>query len=100
MPEPAAAEDAVAEVDQPELVQVDAERADQKAEPPAERGDDAALARPLALHPLAEEGGGDAQDEDGDGEDPAELGELPVAGDRIWRRRAVAVSGRLKTLSA
>ncbi len=46
-------------------------------------GDDAALARPLALHPLAEEGGGDAQDEDGDGEDPAELGEAPVAGDRL-----------------
>src|SRR5665811_2399574 len=55
-----------------------AERGDEKAAAEAERGGKHGFSRTDAVEPSAGEGGGEAKKDDGDGEDPAELGELPV----------------------
>jgi len=78
--EPAAAKDAVAEIDQPELVAGDAERADDEAAAPTERGDDADHARADLFQPLAGEGRRQAEKDDGDGKDPDDGAEAPVIG--------------------
>ena len=77
---PASAEHAVAEIDQPDVVHGHAERGDQEASRPAQACGDHRAARPAFLHPAAKHGRGDAQEEDRDAEDPAEIGELPISG--------------------
>ncbi len=78
-----AAEHAVAEIDDPEIVDVDAERGDEEAAGPAQGGGEHRLARPAFLDPAAEHGRRDAEKENRDGEDPAQLRELPVVRRRL-----------------
>ncbi len=73
----------VAEIDEPELVQVDAERRDEETAAKAKCRGDHGLARPDAVEPSAGEGGGEAKKNNGDRENPAKLGQLPVAGSRL-----------------
>src|SRR4029078_6372424 len=102
---PPPADHAVAEIDQPQLVRLDPERADEEDGAPAERRDEAALARADGLHPLAEQRRRRAQHEDRDREDPAELGELPVARARVrdpelLRERQVEHAERVRLADA
>ena len=80
MPRPNPAEYTVAEIDQPDVVDVDAEGGKEKACGPAQPGSEHRPARSAFLHPAAEQRGGEAEDEDRDAEDPAEIGEFPVVG--------------------
>src|SRR4029079_10313235 len=78
-----AAEHAVAEIDQPQIMGVDANGRDEEAAGPAQGGGEHGATRAAFLDPAAEHGRGDAKEEDGDGEDPTELGQLPVTGTRL-----------------
>src|SRR6185437_14105566 len=78
-----AAEHAVAEIDQPELVGGGADGGDEETAGPAAGGGEHRLARAAFLDPAAEHGRGDAEEEDRDREYPAELGELPVIRRRL-----------------
>ena len=55
-----------------------AEGADEKPAAEAQRGGEHRAARAAFLDPAAEHRGGKAEEENGDREDPAEIGELPV----------------------
>ena len=68
-----ASDEAVAEVEDRQRVQMDAEGRDEEAEAEAAGRDEHRLARTGGLKPLAEERGGDAEDGDGEGEDVADL---------------------------
>jgi hypothetical protein len=68
-----AADAAVAEIDEGEGVELDAESGDEEAEAEASGGDEHGFAGAGGLKPLAEERGGDAEDGDGEGEDVADL---------------------------
>ena len=78
-----AAEHPIAEIDQPYLVEMDAERRDEEAAAEAAGGDEHGDARADLFQPLAAEGGGEAEEDDGKTEDPAQGGELPVSGRRL-----------------
>ena len=99
-PEADAAEHAVAEIDDPQLVQIDAERGDEEAAAPAKARGEHRAPRAAVLDPAAEHRRRRAQKEDGDGEDPAEIGELPVVRRRLDRCRSAWLIGRLNTLNA
>ena len=75
-----AAEHAVAQIQQPQVVAVHAEGGDEKAQPEADGGGKHGFARPDALHPGAEQGGRRAQHGQRDAEHPADGGQRPVAG--------------------
>src|SRR6185437_3245015 len=77
-----AADDAGAEPHQPELMHVDTERADDEAAAPAQRRDDAGLARSHPLEPATPDRGGRAQEDEEQREHPAEIADLPIAGRR------------------
>ena len=83
MPRPQPPKHAVAQVDDPQLVQMNAHRGDQEAAAEAQRGGEHRLARPDAFHPAAEYGSGGAQKDDGNGKDPAHLLQIPVTGRRL-----------------
>ena len=78
-----AAEHAVAEIDDPQAVEINADRRDDKAAGPTERRGKHRAARPALLDPAAEDSGRGAEKEDRDAEDPAELGQFPVVGRRL-----------------
>lgn len=59
-------------------MQVDADRTDEEATAPAECGGDAGLARAGAFQPVAEDGGGEAEEDDAEGEDHDEVAAAPV----------------------
>jgi hypothetical protein len=80
--EAAATDDAVTEIDQPELVLDDAEAANEIAPAPAQRGDDAHAAGADVLEPLAGKRGGETEKYDRDREDPDDVAEPPVLGGR------------------
>ncbi len=98
-PEPAAAEHAVAEIDQPELVPPDPKSGNDEAAAKTERGHRHRLARTDPFHPAPENRRGSAEEEDGEAENPGQLRLRPVV-----RRGSVIpialVSGSLKTLKA
>ena len=75
-----AADHAGAEPHQPELVDVNPEGAEQQAAAPAERRDEAGLARADALEPAAPDRGRDAEQHEEQREHPAHAGDAPVAG--------------------
>ena len=81
--EPAAAQHAVAQIEQPQLMQMNAERGDEEAAAEAQGGGEHGFARTDPFHPTAEHGRGRAEEDDGDGEDPAHLLQIPVAGRRM-----------------
>ena len=78
--EPAASDDAVAQIDEADLVPGHAERGDEKAAAPAAGRDDADLARSRALQPGAGESRRQPQEDDRQRVDPAERRQLPVGG--------------------
>src|SRR5579872_6179697 len=55
----------------------------QKSAAEADGGSDHRPARPTLLHPAAEHGRRDPEEEDRQREDPAEIGERPVTGSRV-----------------
>ena len=59
---------------------VDADRAEEETAAPAQRRDEAGLARPDALEPAAPHRGGDAEQHEEQRVHPAHAGDLPVAG--------------------
>ena len=73
-----AAENSVAEIDDPEIVHIDADGGDEEAEGPAQAGGKHGLARTAFLDPAAEDRRRRAEHENGDREDPAQLGNIPV----------------------
>jgi len=75
-----AANDAAAEPGDPELMDVNPERADQQAAGPAARRHDARLARAGALHPTTPDGSREPEEYEEQCESPAQHGNLPVAG--------------------
>ena len=77
-PEADAAEHAVAEVDEPELVERHAAGAHDEAERPEAARDEHRLARPAALHPGAAERGREPEHRDRDREDDRDRRELRV----------------------
>ena len=68
MPRPHAAEHAVAQIDDPKIVDVDADRGNEKSAGPAQRGGKHGAARAAFLNPAAEHCGRDAEHEDRDAE--------------------------------
>src|SRR5205085_3970687 len=72
-----------AEIDEPQIVQVDADRRQEEAARPAQCRGEHRTARSALLDPAAEYRGGSAEEEDGDAEDPAELGQLPIVRRRL-----------------
>src|ERR1051326_7706544 len=60
-----------------------ADRRDDEAAAPAERRREHRAARSAFLDPAAEERRRDAEEEDGEAEDPAEVGELPILRRRL-----------------
>ena len=81
--EAAAAEHAVADVDEPQRVGVDADRRQEESAGPAESGGEHRAARSAVLDPATEHRGRATEEHHRDREDPAELGELPVARRRL-----------------
>ena len=81
--ERAAADHAIAEIDDPEIVQVDAERGDQERAGPADAGGEHRLARTALLDPAPEHRRRQPEKHHRQREYPAEIGELPVAGRRL-----------------
>ena len=75
----ASPENAIAHVDEPELMPGDAERGDEKATAETARRGEHGFARAVLLDPASEDGGGDAEEGDGDAEDPGERGLGPIA---------------------
>ena len=75
-----AADHAGAEPQQPELMRVDADRAEEQTAAPAQRRHEARLARSDALEPAAPHRGGDAEQHEEQRVHPAHAGDLPVAG--------------------
>src|SRR6478672_7707100 len=71
------------EIDDPEIMEIDAERRDQERACPAHAGREHRLARPAFLDPAAEYGGGKAEENHRDREYPTEVGELPVRRRRL-----------------
>src|SRR5581483_4663736 len=63
--EPDAAQHAVAEIDQPELMGIDSHRRQQEADAPTETCREHGAPRAALLHPAAEHGGGEAEEDDG-----------------------------------
>src|SRR6185437_2113138 len=78
-----AAEHAIAEIDDPELVYIDADRRQQETAAPAQSGGEHGAARAALLDPAAEQRRGYAEEEDRQAEDPAEIGQSPIAGRRL-----------------
>ena len=76
--QPDAADDAVAEVHEPELGRRDAERADHEARAPAAGGDEHRLPRAAALDPRAADRGRQSQHHDRDAEDDPDRRQLCV----------------------
>ena len=74
-----AAEESVTEIDDPEIVDIDADRRDEEAAGPAQAGGEHRPARTAFLDPAAEYRRRGAEEEDRDREDPAEFGQFPVA---------------------
>ena len=70
-----AAEEPVAEVDEPQLAGGDAERGDQEAAGPEDRRGEHRLARPVALDPGPAEGGREPEHHDRDAEDDPDGGQ-------------------------
>ena len=81
--EPAAAEHAVAEIDEPDIVDVNADRGGNEAAGPAQRRGEHRPARAAFLDPAAEDRCGDAEKENRDRENPAQLGKSPVVRRRL-----------------
>ena len=79
----AAADHAVADVDDPQIVDIDAERRDEEAAGPAARRREHGAPRSTFLDPAAENGRRHAEEENPQREDPAQLGELPIARRRL-----------------
>lgn len=77
-----AAEHAVAEINEPERMSINAHRRDQKSAGPAQRGGEHRLARTAFLDPAAKHRRRNAEEENRKRENPPQLGELPIA----WRR--------------
>ena len=71
---------AVAEIDDPEIVDIDADGGDEEADRPAQTRHEHGLARSAFLDPTAEDRRRGTENEDGDGEDPAELGNFQSPG--------------------
>ena len=82
----AAAEHAVAQIDDPELVQGDADGRNHEAAGPQDARREHRLAWSAFLDPAAEHGRRHAEGQHRDGEDPSQLGQFPVA--RCGRRNA------------
>ena len=78
--QPHAAEYAVAQIQQPQVVLLNAQRGDEEAQPEADGGNEHRFARADALHPSAEHRGRCAQHRQCDAEYPAHGGQRPVAG--------------------
>ena len=97
--EPAAAKHAITEIDDPEIVDIGADRGNEEAARPAQRGGEHRPARAAFLDPAAENRRGEAKEEDRKGEDPAEFGEIPIARRRLQMPMSLVI-GRLKTLKA
>src|SRR5262249_11183122 len=74
-----AADNAHAEPDQPELVDHDAERAQQKAAAPTQSSDKASLAGPSPFEPTAEHRRRQTKYDNAEGEDPKQIADAPVA---------------------
>ncbi len=96
-PQADAAEHAGAQPDDPQLVGVDADRAHHQAAAPAQRRDHAGLARPGALQPAAPQRGGDAEEDDEQGEGEGLVRHRPVAaaGEQVGDPARVLVAGRI-----
>ena len=77
--EAAAADDAGAEPHQPKLMDVDPDRGDEQPAAPADRGNDARLARADPLEPAAPDGSGHAEQHEEECEHPAEVELGPIA---------------------
>ena len=77
-PQAHAANHAVAQIHQPDVVDMHAECGHQKARAEAAGGHEHGFARAHALHPSAEQCGGRAQHRQGNAEHPADGGERPV----------------------
>ena len=82
-PESNAAEHAIAEINDPQHVQIDADRGDDEAARPAKARRKHSAPRPAVLDPAPEHRRRRAQKEDRDGEDPAEISQLPVVRRRM-----------------
>ena len=78
---------------------VDAERAEQKPAAPAQRRNDAGLARTRALQPAAPNRGRDSEQHEEQRVHPAEAGDAPVAGggEQFAEQRHVRAGCRLRT---
>jgi hypothetical protein len=77
------ADHAVTQIDDPQLVQINPKRRDEKAAGKTQRGGKHSAARPALLDPAAEDRSRTTEKEDRQAEDPAEVGQLPVIGRRL-----------------
>ncbi len=93
-PEAAAADDAVAEIQQPQLAAEDADAADQEAAAPTPRRQETDNARPHPLQPLAGECR-EAQNDDRHGEHPHDIAQRPIVG-RACDHADVLAEGRVE----
>ena len=59
-------------------MQVDAHRGDEEAQSKAQAGREHGTARPAVLHPAPEHRRRGAQERNGDGKNPGDVGEFPV----------------------
>jgi len=91
-----AADHAAAQPQQPELVQMHAQRAQQQSARPAQRGHHAGLARARGLQPVAEQRGGRSQHHEEQRIGPPQHGLRPVAGggEEVGEHRRVGRAGR------
>ena len=78
--EAAASQHAVAQVEQPELMKVNADGGHDEPAAEAQRGDEHGLARTHSLDPASKQRGRQAENGDRDGKHPAHLGQFPIAG--------------------
>src|SRR5262249_28356172 len=76
---PATAEHAIAKIDEPQVVNVDADRGDDETTGPAERRREHRAARSAFLDPTPKHRRGNAKKENRNRENPAEFGQSPVA---------------------
>src|SRR5262249_3792357 len=80
--EAAATEHAIADIDEPKCVSINADRGQKKSAGPAQSGGEHGATRAAVLHPAAENRGRSAEKHHRNREDPAEFRKLPIA----WRR--------------
>src|SRR5262249_49919832 len=76
---PATAEDTIAKIDEPQVVNVDAERGDDETTGPAECRSEHRPARSALLDPTPKHRRGNAKKENRNRENPTEFGQSPVA---------------------